>query len=170
MDFPFSHSAPASFPWRTAALVAAAVAAVELIVLVAVAGSALLPSSDTPAKPATKATPASSKAKPAAKMHSTSSAAMLARRKVAVVVLNGSGRTGAAASTATKAQRRGYRIKLVGNAPRQDYPSSLVMYRPGFKAEARRLGRDLGIRMVMPLDGMRPGKLRGAHAIVVLGR
>jgi LytR cell envelope-related transcriptional attenuator len=173
VDFPFTHPTPATFPWRTAALVAAAVAALELIVLVAVAGSALLTDAGSPGKTATKATtPAGASKQSAAKAHATTTAAaaaMLPRRKVSLVILNGNGRSGAAAAAATKAQRRGYRIRLVGNAPRQDYPSSLVMYRPGFRPEARRLGRDMGIRMVMPLDGIRPSGLHGAHTIVILG-
>jgi hypothetical protein len=86
-----------------------------------------------------------------------------------VVVLNGNGRQGAAAAASTKVTRRGYRIGLVGNAPSQSYPRSLVMYRPGFAAEGKRLGRDLGITLVSPLDGMRPAQLHGAHAVVVLG-
>jgi hypothetical protein len=167
MDFPFEHSQPAPFPWRTAALVAAAVAAVELIVLVVVAGGSLLPTSGT-SKPA-----AQTKAPAKAAKHSTTAtkttAASLPRRKVSIVILNGNGRDGAASSAAARVQRRGYRIKLVGNAPRQDYPSSIVMYRPGFMAEGRRLGRDLGIRLVTPLDGMRPSQLHGAHTVVVLG-
>jgi hypothetical protein len=43
------------------------------------------------------------------------------------------------------------------------------MYRAGFAPEALRLARDLGIRMVGPLDGIRSGQLGGAHAVVVVG-
>ena len=86
-----------------------------------------------------------------------------------VVVLNGNGRQGAAAATASRVSRRGYRIGVVGNAPSHDYPRSIVMYRSGFAAEGRRLARDLGVPIVSPLDGLRPGQLAGAHAVLILG-
>jgi hypothetical protein len=169
VDFPLSSVQPAPFPWRTAALVALGVAAAALVVLL-VAGGALLTGSDATQaatkRSAVKAT-ISQKAKPAAAKAATVSG--LPRRRVEVVILNGNGRTGAASSAASRVQRRGYRVGLVGNAPSHDYPSSLVMYRPGFAAEGKRLGRDLGIALVSPLDGMRPRQLHGAHTVVILG-
>jgi hypothetical protein len=42
------------------------------------------------------------------------------------------------------------------------------MYRPGFAREAKRLGRDVGVR-VAPLDGMRIRDLQGAHVALVVG-
>ena len=96
-------------------------------------------------------------------------AAQLARRNVTVLVLNGNGRQGAAASTAARVSHRGYRIGGVANGPRSDFTRSLVMYRKGFEGEGRRLGHDLGIRIVGPLDGLRASQLHGAHAVVVVG-
>ena len=43
------------------------------------------------------------------------------------------------------------------------------MYRPGFRAEALRLGRDLHVSMVGPLDGLRASDLHGAHLAYVVG-
>jgi hypothetical protein len=43
------------------------------------------------------------------------------------------------------------------------------MYRRGFKGEAQRLARDLGVHVVSPLDGVRPGQLHGAQAVLILG-
>jgi hypothetical protein len=63
----------------------------------------------------------------------------------------------------------GYRISSVGNAGQQNYPQSIVMYRTGFAGEGARLARDLGIKVVGPLDGMRARQLAGAHAVVILG-
>jgi hypothetical protein len=63
----------------------------------------------------------------------------------------------------------GYRIGVVGNAARMSYPRSLVMYRPGFEGEGKRLGSDLGIRLVGPLDGMRGAQLHGAQVVLILG-
>jgi hypothetical protein len=57
----------------------------------------------------------------------------------------------------------------VANAPRHDFTRSLVMYRRGFEGEGRRLARDLDIKIVGPLDGMRPRQLHGAQTVVVVG-
>ena len=85
------------------------------------------------------------------------------------MVLNGNGRRGAAAAAASRVRSHGYRIGDVGNAARMSYSRSLVMYRPGFEGEGRRLGRDLGIRLVGPLDGMRGAQLHGAQVVLILG-
>jgi len=63
----------------------------------------------------------------------------------------------------------GYTIGGVGNAPRADFTRSLVMYRPGHEAEGKRLARDLRIKNVGPLDGIRTRELLGAHVAVVVG-
>ena len=49
-------------------------------------------------------------------------------------------------------------------------PRTLIMYRPGYEAEGARLGRDLHVRIVRPLDGMRPVQLLGAHLVLIMGR
>ena len=177
MDVSLHHDDGLLHPWRTAALVAAAVAAVELVLLVVVGGALLAkPSADSNARPAKK--PASAATKQAAARKASVAAAVkrapapaakLTRQKVSVLVLNGNGRQGAAAATAGRVSRRGYRIGGVANAPRSDFTRSLVMYRKGFEGEGRRLARDLGIRIVGPLDGLRTSQLHGAHAVVVIG-
>ena len=172
MDVSFHHAEPLIQPWRTAALVAAAVAAVELLVLVVVGGALLAkPSVGTAVRPVARA--AAAKAAPKAATTKTHRAvvpeAHLARGKVSVLILNGNGRHGAAASAASRVSRRGYRIGGVANAPRSDFTRNLVMYRRGFEGEGRRLARDLGIRIVGPLDGLRTSQLHGAHAVVVVG-
>jgi hypothetical protein len=43
------------------------------------------------------------------------------------------------------------------------------MYRQGFEGEGRRLAKDLGVKQVGPLDGMRAGQLGRAHAVIILG-
>jgi hypothetical protein len=50
-----------------------------------------------------------------------------------------------------------------------DFTHTLVMYRPDYGSEAARLARDLHIRVVSPLDGMRVSQLAGAHLVVILG-
>lgn len=165
--------------WRTATLVVAAVAVAELVVLLVLGGALLVKPPDptdvlrtrpkaVSAKP-TSAAPAPAPQPKASPVGTQRTAVELPRRKVSVLVLNGNGRQGAAAAAASRVTRRGYRVNAVGNAPSHDYVRSIVLYRPGFKGEARRLARDLGVTIVSPLDGMRPSQLRGAHAVLILG-
>jgi hypothetical protein len=161
-------------PWQRATLVFALVAALELVLLV-VAGGALLakpgPAQRAPAKKAHVARAAARapvhRAVPVPSPKPTPAA--LPRGKVRLVVLNGNGRQGAAADAAARIEARGYHVGLVANAPRHDYPQTIVMYRRGFEGEGRRLARDLGIKVVGPLDGMKPAQLHGAQAVLILG-
>ena len=154
-------------PWRTATVLIAAVAAIELVLLIVIGGALLAKPDPVGHRAAAKAPAVTAKkhVAPAARV----APAELPRRKVRVVVLNGNGRQGAAAAAASRVSGRGYRVGTVGNAPRHDYPQSIVMYRRGFEGEGRRLARDLGVKVVGPLDGMRPGQLHGAHAVFILG-
>jgi hypothetical protein len=43
------------------------------------------------------------------------------------------------------------------------------MYRRGYEAEGRRLARDLHVKVVGPLDGLKTSALHGAQLAVVLG-
>ena len=109
------------------------------------------------------------KPKPPARKPEKIPAAKVPRGKVKVVVLNGNGRTGAAAAAASRVRGEGYKIRSVGNAPRTDFRRSIVMFRPGFAGEGRRLARDLGVKQVTPLDGIRTRALRGAQAVYIVG-
>ena len=91
------------------------------------------------------------------------------RGRTVVMVLNGNGRTGAAASAASRVRSRGYRIGTVGNAPSTDYARSLVMYKPGFVGEGHRLAKDLGVTQIGPLDGIRADELGRAQLVFILG-
>jgi LytR cell envelope-related transcriptional attenuator len=165
-------------PWRTATLVATAIAGIELVLLI-VAGMVLLGRSLAPhVHAAAQSRAHSSKPKPAAvaphrpaaKPHHTSRAvALLPRARTGLLVLNGNGVSGAAASAASLATARGYLVKRVGNAPRSGYARSIVEYRPGYRAEALRFSRDLNVGVVSPLDGMRPAALHGAKIVLILG-
>jgi hypothetical protein len=85
------------------------------------------------------------------------------------MVLNGGGQTGAARAAADRVSGRGYQLGQVGNAA-GDTPRTLIMYRPGYEAEGARLGRDLGVRLIRPLDGMRTAQLMGSHLVLIIGR
>jgi len=177
VDVSFQHNEQLIRPWRTAAFVAAAVAAAELLVLVVVGGALIAKTSGgTGLRPVHKAATAHAAAAKsgsqatAAKPHrAVVPAAHLARGRVSVLVLNGSSRQGAAAATAVRVSGRGYHVGGVANASHSDFTRSLVMYRRGFEGEGRRLARDLGIRIVGPLDGLRAEQLHGAQAVVVIG-
>jgi hypothetical protein len=160
---PVEHALPNphGHPWRTIAVVAAGIATLELIGLV-VAATALF------AKPVAERARAAAIRHASAPAHKTPARPLLPRRSVRVTVLNGNGIAGAAAATASRVRAGGYRIGLVGNA-RGAYGQSVVMYRPGRRPEALRLARDLGIRLVWPLDGLRARNLHGAQLAVVLG-
>lgn len=161
---------PRGFPWRTATIAAAAVAVVELFALLAIGVVRLAPkhhTAGTPAKPAA-AEQAQTAHRP---VHVARVAAhpLRPRSHVRVLVLNGNGVTGAAGIASQRLERRGYRIGGAANAPRHDYARSLVMYLPGWAKEARRLGRDAGVRSVSPLDGLRRSRLHGAKVVLLLG-
>lgn len=86
-----------------------------------------------------------------------------------VAVLNGNGRPGAAAAAAATLHRFGYRIGSVGNATRMDYPTSVVMYKRGYRSDAIRLARRARAHVVGPLDGVRPKDLGRADVVYVVG-
>jgi hypothetical protein len=151
--------------WRTIAVVAAGIATLELIGLVVV-GVVLL------AKPVmhqARRDAASASASTPKKPVKTRVAPLPPRHAIRVTVLNGNGVSGAAADEASRVRARGYRIGKVGNAPRGSYGRSVVMYRGGRREQALRLARDLRIRMVSPLDGLRPGDLLNGQLAVVVG-
>jgi LytR cell envelope-related transcriptional attenuator len=152
-------------PWRTATLVASGVAAFELILLLIV-GIALISKPLAAHAKEAGITEATGVAKIASRPEPKS--ATLARGQTSVLVLNGNGIAGAAATTASRVRARGYPVRGTGNAP-HNYGQSVVMYRPGRRPEAQRLARDLGVRLVGPLDGVTLRQLRGAQVLIVLG-
>jgi hypothetical protein len=164
------HSLPQveTTPWRTATLVAAAVAALELVALV-VLGVVLL------AKPVSEHVRHAAEArvlapaKPQPHRAAPVGEPKLSRAETSVIVLNGNGRSGAAAESADAVRRFGYTIGTVGNAPRSDFTRTLVMYRRGYQPEAMRLAKDLKVKIVGPLDGLRPADMLGAHVALVVG-
>jgi LytR cell envelope-related transcriptional attenuator len=152
-------------PWRRATIAVTVVASVELIVIAAI-GIAVLgnPLAGHLRETATAATPRKRTAAPA-----PTNKPILERNEISVMVLNGNGVAGAAHAAAEKVRARDYLIGNVGNAEATS-PRSLVMYRAGYAAEGARLARDLRVRVVRPLDGMRPAQLMGSHLVLILGR
>jgi hypothetical protein len=156
-------------PWRTATLVASTVAAVELVLILVLAAFLLgRPVADRVEKAAEqKVLAPAPAAKPAPK--ADPDAPKLSRRETSVLVLNGNGAAGAAAAASAQVHGKGYTVGAVGNAERSDFTRSVVMYRKGFKPEAERLARDVGVKVVGPLDGLKASDLMGAHVAFVVG-
>jgi len=159
-------------PWRTATLVASLVAAVELVLLLAAAVLLL-------AKPLSHAMErhAQAAAFKAPKQYAPIvkrvkqhvAAPRLTRDQTRVWVLNGNGRSGAAGIEAAKLSAVGYRVRGTANARRTDYATTVVMYRPGYQGDAKRLARDMQLKVVGPLDGLAVKALHGAQIVVLLG-
>jgi hypothetical protein len=164
-------------PWRTATVVAGLIAAVEFVALV-VLGAGLLakPLSHAVLRQAEAAAsaPAPKTAKivkgtAAVPKHLSAVKPKLARAHTGILVLNGNGRTGAASAEAAALQHLGYPPATTANAARHDYATTVVMYRAGMRTEGIRLARDLHVKVVGPLDGIRPAALDGTKLVVILG-
>jgi hypothetical protein len=159
-------------PWRTATLVASLVAAIELVLLLVAAflllAKPLSHAMQRHAEATAFATP-KKHAAPVIPKQAPIGLPKLMRSETGVFVFNGNGRAGAASSAAATLADRGYRVPGTGNAKRQDYATTMVMFRRGFHAEAVRLAHDLHVKIVGPLDGMQPSALHGAQLAVVLG-
>lgn len=89
-----------------------------------------------------------------------------------ILVLNGSGVTGAAARIVNpEVQRFGWTTAQPGNAPTSDEPTAYVMYLPGKEAVADNVAKDLAITTRVPLDGPGLGvDTADVDAIVIIGK
>lgn len=157
---------PSPFPWRTATLVVGALAALELVALIAIGAVRLAPAHHATAattRPPVRHTAA------ARRVAGPPAVPLRPRARVRVLVLNGNGVAGAASAEAEHLSVAGYRIGGATNAQRHDYAQSMVMYVPGWQKEARRLAQDAGVRMVAPLDGLPPRQLKGSTIVLLLG-
>jgi len=172
MDAPLQPVDALIRPWRTATLVASLIAAVELVLLVGAAVVLLAKPVSHALRDHAEAT-ALAPIKTPAPAHRVKKAAppraKLTRAHTGVFVFNGNGVTGAASAEAARLQHLGYRIPGTGNAKRNDYATTVVMYKRGFTGEGLRLARDLHVQAVGPLDGVSPSTLHGAQLAVVVG-
>jgi hypothetical protein len=156
--------------------VAAAIASLELFILIVIGVAFIGKLTADEVKRATTpivaqsatSEPAGQKAAPA-KAKTVAAPVLRPRNETSVIVLNGNGIQGAASVAADRVRSKHYIIAGTGNAPRRDFAHSVVMYRPGFKEEAQRLAGDLGVKRVAPLDGLRVRDLQGAHLAFVIG-
>ena len=172
MDAPLTAPDALIRPWRTATLVASLVAAVELVLLL---GAAVLllakPLSHAMQHQAQSAALAAPEKAAVAAVHAKQVVSLpkLTRDETKVFVLNGNGRSGAAAAEASKLGTLGYHVPGTGNAARSDYATTVIMYKPGFRGDGIRLARDMHVQVVGPLDGLKPAALHGAQLAILLG-
>lgn len=170
MDSSLASGLPAARPWRTIAIVAGAVAVAELVLIL---GGAVLvlakPLAHHLKKAAIDQVLAAPKPEAVAPKPVPVGKPRLDRGQTDVLVLNGSGRAGAAAQAAGRVKSLGYRVGSIGNAPKQGYTRTLVMYRAGYRAEAERLAADLHVTIFAPLDGLHPSDMLGANVALVVG-
>ncbi|HZQ88506.1 MAG TPA: LytR C-terminal domain-containing protein [Gaiellaceae bacterium] len=170
------------FPWRTATLVATAIAGAELIGLFFVCAFVLAHPFGHHAKQArvsTVAKAADHQAAPARHRHvvpvpakdrvKVKAHALRPRSQVRVLVLNANGVPGAAHVESARLQGLGYVIGGAANAPSHHYSRSMVMFVPGYLKEARRLAHEMKIKLVAPVDGLTPRALSGSRLVVLLG-
>lgn len=93
------------------------------------------------------------------------------RSAITLAVLNGSGRAGLAASTASQARALGYTSVTESNSP-QPATSDRVLYRHGAQAKARQVATDLNLPAPLPAAqdaAVTAPQARAAEVIVVLG-
>jgi hypothetical protein len=154
------HPLDRPFPWRAAALAAAAVALFELTALLALAGARLFHVHHAAVQ--TRPAPGTSR------VSREPVQPLRPRSRISVLVLNGNGLSGAAGSEATQLLRQGYRHAVPSDAP-STYAQSVVLFRPGWRREAQRLARDAGIGAATPLDVRLPGSERGYQVVLILG-
>jgi hypothetical protein len=176
------HYAPThelATPWRTRTLIVSGIAAAELLALVALAvvflGKGWFQHERAAATRAAATKHAAAQAKTATTRPTTHHVTpparpMLTRTQTGVLVLNGNGRDGAAGAEARLLRAHGYRVTAVGNAKRSDYAASIVMYRPGYGREAARLGHEFRIPIVSVVDGLLLSQLKGARAVLIVGK
>ena len=103
------------------------------------------------------------------KRQSSARAVLRPRAATSVLVLNGNGRAGAAGGVSSRLLADGYRRAPATNAQVMTYARSLVLYRPGWEREAKRLAKDAHIRAVAPLDGPLPAGAARAPLVAIVG-
>jgi LytR cell envelope-related transcriptional attenuator len=173
LDAPFLTPNELVRPWRRATYLAGAIAGLELILLLA-AGAMLV------AKPLSHAinraavqslvpTAPSKQLVTAIKKMNAPIGTTHPRSHVRIMVFNGNGVNGAAGTAAGRLHRLGYKVAGTANAKHQNYATSVVMYRPGFRSDGLRLARAIGVKVVGPLDGIRARALHGGEIALIVG-
>jgi LytR cell envelope-related transcriptional attenuator len=103
------------------------------------------------------------------KQQSSTGTVLRPRAATSVLVLNGNGIGGAAGGVSSRLLADGYRSAPTANAQVMTYARSLVLYRPGWEREARRLAKGTHIAAVAPLDGPLPAIGSPYQLVAIVG-
>jgi hypothetical protein len=173
LDAPFLTPQELVRPWRRATYLAGTIAGIELVLLLG-AGAMLVakPLShaiDRAAVASVASTPPSKQLQAAIRRMNAPAGTAHPRSHVRIMVFNGNGLNGAAGTAAGRLHRLGYRIAGTANARHQNYATSVVMYRPGFRSDGMKLARAIGVKVVGPLDGIPARALHGGQIALIVG-
>ncbi|HZS30820.1 MAG TPA: LytR C-terminal domain-containing protein [Gaiellaceae bacterium] len=155
-----AHPVNGPFSWRGAAL---AVALVGVVVLAGFGGMALLHHLSARATSGRLTTGHARTGKAAADTR------LVPRSRTFVLVLNGNGFNGAAGNLATRLAGLGYAHAIPTDAPNTAYAVSLVLFRPGWENEAKRLAKDAHIAAIAPLDGRVAREYAHVQLVAIVG-
>lgn len=95
-------------------------------------------------------------------------AAKLKPSEIEVTVLNGTAVPGLAATYGDKVEAKGFQLGAVSNSS-SSFAASVVMFKPGHKAEARKVAKNLKIAKLQPISGEIESVSAGAAVAVVVG-
>ena len=96
------------------------------------------------------------------------SSSVLDPASIQVAVLNGTDVEGLAGRFGDQIDERGYSLGAITNSP-TTFEQSVVMFKLGFKPEAQRVGRELGINEVREMGGAIMEVSAGAKIAVIVG-
>jgi LytR cell envelope-related transcriptional attenuator len=99
---------------------------------------------------------------------SKQAAAQVKPSEIEVSVLNGTAVAGLAASYGDKVEGKGFNLGAVTNSS-SSFMESVVMFRGGHKAEARKVAKQLGIPKLQPMNGEIESAAAGADVAVIVG-
>lgn len=100
--------------------------------------------------------------------NSKQAAAKVKPGEIEVSVLNGTAVPGLAASFGDKVERKGFSLGAVTNSS-ASFEESVVMFRPGHKMEARKVGKQVGISKLQQMSGEIESVSAGADVAVIVG-
>ena len=98
----------------------------------------------------------------------TSAAPVKPPAEVAVIVLNGSGRPGAAGAQTNTLKAKGYQTRTAMDAPRR--AGNIVYFKPGFDRECTTVATSVdGAPKIEPIPNPPPANSEDASCVVILG-
>jgi hypothetical protein len=99
----------------------------------------------------------------------TTKAGAVVPQDVTVAVLNGTSVPSLGAKVADTVRVSGFNVGDVGTS-RKEYDQTVVMYERGQKRAAKKVARDLGVKVVQQIDRPTQAESAGADVVVIAGR